>query len=75
MDLLQILEDGGVVDKARAAELRTELHTTSAGDPGSGAEFILNKAGVSLADILKAKGMYFGVPIRELGTRRCRLIF
>jgi type IV pilus assembly protein PilB len=67
MDLLQILEDGGVVDKARAAELRTELHTTSAGDPGSGAEFILNKAGVSLADILKAKGMYFGVPIRELG--------
>lgn len=67
MDLLQILEDGGVVDKARAAELRTELHTTSAGDPGSGAEFILNKAGVSLADILKAKGTYFGVPTRELG--------
>ena len=67
MDLLKILEDGGVVDKARAAELRTELHTTSAGDPGSGAEFILNKAGVSLADILKAKGTYFGVPTRELG--------
>lgn len=68
MDLLQILEDGGVIDKARVAQLRTELHHTEGADvSSSAAEFILHKAGVSVADMLKAKGAYFGVPTREVG--------
>jgi len=68
MDLLQILEEGGVIDKARATQLRTELHQKEGADASSAAtEALVHKSGVPIEDMLKAKGTYFGVPTREVG--------
>lgn len=64
MDLLTVLEESGVVDKARAAELHAQM-----AKPGANPEAVLEKAGIQLADLLKAKGSYFGVPTREIGDQ------
>jgi type IV pilus assembly protein PilB len=64
MDLLTLLVQNGVIDRALSLELQKEL-----GKPGASPETVLIKAGVSLADILKVKGVYYGVPTRELGGK------
>jgi type IV pilus assembly protein PilB len=61
MDLLTILEQNGVIDRARALNLRTL--TASAGEDS---EQALIKAGIPPEAILKAKGDYFGVPTRAV---------
>src|SRR3989344_1112985 len=62
MDILALLEKNGVIDRARAVVLRSNITA-----PGVKPETALAKAGISLPDILKAKGEYFGVPTREVG--------
>jgi type IV pilus assembly protein PilB len=63
MDLLQLLVQNGVIDAGKAAELKTEI-----AKPGVTIESVLTtKGGISLADILKAKGEYYGLPTREIG--------
>jgi len=64
MDLFEILEKNGVIDHALATTLRAAQQTDN-----SSAEAALLKAGVALAEILKAKGQYYGVPTRELGDK------
>ena len=64
MDLLAILEQNGVLDHAAVPSLQAELSK-----PGVQPEAVLLKAGVALAEILKAKGTYYGVPTRELGDK------
>lgn len=63
MDLLAVLEESGVVSHAKLQELRGEYSK-----PGAKPEAVLQQFGVSLSDILKAKGEYFGVPTREVGV-------
>jgi len=62
MDLLQLLSDKGVVDRARLSELQEEI-----AKPGNTPESVLQKSGVALKDILAAKGEHYGLPTRELG--------
>ncbi|MDO8518520.1 MAG: GspE/PulE family protein [bacterium] len=62
MDLLSLLEKNGVIDRTRAVTLRSDMSA-----PDAKPEAVLVGAGISLADILKAKGEYFGVPTREVG--------
>ncbi|TSC69161.1 MAG: putative type II secretion system protein E [Parcubacteria group bacterium Gr01-1014_56] len=64
MDLLQLLVSSGVIDSAKAVELRAEI-----AKPGASAETVLTKEGISLAQILKAKGDYYGIPTREIGEK------
>ncbi len=63
MDLLAVLEEGGVLSHAKLEELRAEY-----AKPGAKPEAVLQQFGISLSDILKAKGEYFGVPTREVGA-------
>jgi len=63
MDLLALLEQNGSLDSGLAAQLRVAL-----AKQGAEEEEILTQAGVSIADILKVKGAYFGLPTRQLGT-------
>ncbi len=62
MNLLSLLADAGVLERGRVPELETELKKE-----GAQPEEVLQKAGVALKDILKAKGDYYGVPTREIG--------
>jgi type IV pilus assembly protein PilB len=62
MNLLSLLSDSGVLERGRIPELEAEL-----AKPESKPEELLQKAGVSLKDILKTKGEYYGVPTREVG--------
>lgn len=62
MNLLSLLADAGVLERGRIPELETELKKE-----GAQPEAVLQKAGVALKDILKAKGDYYGVPTREIG--------
>lgn len=62
MNLLSLLADQGVLDRGRLPELETELSKE-----GVQPEVVLQKAGIALKDILKAKGDYYGVPTREMG--------
>jgi type IV pilus assembly protein PilB len=62
MNLLQLLSDSGVVDKNTLPELEAEI-----AKPGATVEQVLQKNGVSLVNILKAKGDYYGIPTRALG--------
>ncbi len=61
MDLLTLLEESGVITRAQVLEVRSSLK------PGMSPEEAVVHAGVSLKEVLKAKGMYFGVPTREVG--------
>ncbi len=63
MDLLQLLVKSGVLDAAKAEELKTEV-----AKPGASVESVLTKEGVSLAAILKAKGDFYGIPTREVSV-------
>lgn len=62
MQLLQALNDKGVVDAARRAEIEQELQK-----PGANEEGTLLQAGIQVKDILAVKGEYYGLPTRELG--------
>lgn len=62
MDLLVLLAQVGVLPKGSLAKLQKELTA-----PGATEEGVALHAGISLADILKAKGEYYGVPTRSLG--------
>ncbi len=64
MDLLALLEQGGVIDHELAAQLLPQLTKANAKS-----EAILLGAGVPLQEILKAKGAYFGVPTRDMGSK------
>ncbi len=65
MDLLSLLTDAGVLKSEALPELKAEL-----AKPGASLEAVLTtKGGVALADILKAKGSYYGVPVREVGGK------
>ena len=56
MDLLQVLSDKGVVDRARLPSLQAEL-----AKPGTLPEAVLQKEGILLKDILAAKGDYYSL--------------
>ncbi|MEI7720205.1 MAG: GspE/PulE family protein [bacterium] len=62
MDLVALLEERGVIDRAQSLAVHAELLK-----PGTNAEAVLLQAGVALKDILRVKGDYYGVPTRELG--------
>lgn len=64
MNLLQLLSDNGTLDKAAVPELEAEL-----AKPGATVEQVLQKNGIGLKDILKAKGDYYGIPTREVGEK------
>ncbi len=64
MNLISLLADTGVLDRSRIPDIQAEIKKTGAAE-----EVVLQKAGVSLKDILKAKGEYYGVPTRELGEK------
>lgn len=64
MDLLKLLSDSGVVDQARVPELQAEI-----GKGTASPEAVLQKEGVALGDILKAKGFYYNLPTREVGEK------
>ena len=61
MKLLQLLSDSGVVDAKAVPSIEAEL-----GKPGAEQESVLQKNGVTLPQILKAKGDYYSIPTREL---------
>jgi type IV pilus assembly protein PilB len=61
MNLLQLISDSGLVDPNRVPEIEAELKK-----PGSSLEALLQKNGVALADILKVKGDFYGVPTRQV---------
>ena len=52
------------LDGERAAEIEKELKKQDATE-----ESVLEKAGVPVSEILKAKSDYFGVPFREIGEK------
>ncbi len=64
MNLLQLLSDSGVVDAKAVPEIEAQL-----AKPGAEAEDVLQKNGITLKNILKAKGDYYGIPTRELGEK------
>ena len=64
MNLLTVLADAGVIPKERIPELESELKKD-----GAAPEAVLQRAGVALADILKTKGDYYGIPTREVGEK------
>src|SRR3989344_4216218 len=64
MNLLTLLSDSGVLERGRVPEIEVEL-----AKPDAKPEEVLEKAGVALKDILKAKGDYYGVPTREVGEK------
>ena len=61
VDLLKLLSDKGVVTGEHLAEVERNM-----GNKGETIEGALTKAGIPLKDILKAKGEFYGIPIREL---------
>ncbi len=62
VDLLELLQQNGSVDAAVVPQLSAALKK-----PGVDEEKVLTEAGVPIADILKVKGAYFGIPTREIG--------
>ncbi|HEY5382967.1 MAG TPA: GspE/PulE family protein [Candidatus Paceibacterota bacterium] len=64
MNLLQLLSDSGIVDAKAIPEIEAQL-----GKQGAAVEDVLQKNGVTLQNILKAKGDYYGIPTRELGNK------
>ncbi len=65
MDLPSLLIDAGVLKQEALQSLKAEL-----GKPDANPESVLvTKGGVALEDILKIKGAYYGVPVREAGEK------
>ncbi len=64
MDLLALLVQNGILDRALSIELQKEL-----AKPGVQAEGVLLKSGVTLEQILKVKGTFYGVPTRVIGEK------
>lgn len=64
MNLLTLLVDSGVLQKSQLPELEKELQR-----PDAKTENVVQKAGITLAQILKAKGDYYGIPTREVGEK------
>src|SRR5581483_12432769 len=64
MDLLHVLNDSGVVEKGALPDLEAQLSK-----PGATVEAVLQKNGVPLSAILKAKGDYYGLPTRDVGEK------
>ena len=64
MDLLKLLSDKGVVERAAVPSIESELKK-----PGSTLEGVLQKSGIELKDILVAKGEFYGLPTRELDEK------
>jgi type IV pilus assembly protein PilB len=62
MNLLELLTQSGAVDPKAVPEIEAQL-----GAEGATPEGVLQKNGVSLKDILKVKGDYYGIPTREVG--------
>ena len=62
MNLLTLLSDRGVLERGRVPEIEVEL-----AKPEAKPEEVLQKAGIALQNILKAKGEYYGIPTREVG--------
>lgn len=62
MDLLSLLVDSGKVEQQAVSHIREELSK-----PGADPETVLIQSGVTVGDILAAKGDYFNVPTREVG--------
>jgi type IV pilus assembly protein PilB len=64
MDLLSLLVKIGALDPKVLPELQKEL-----AKPGATQEGVAQKAGVTLAAILKAKGEFYGVPTRDISGK------
>ncbi|MDE2071276.1 MAG: type II/IV secretion system protein [Patescibacteria group bacterium] len=64
MNILSLLADNGIIERGRVPELDSELKK-----PGAKEEDVLQHSGVALKDILKVKGEYWGVPVREVGEK------
>jgi type IV pilus assembly protein PilB len=62
MNLLELLTQSGALDPKAVPEIEAQL-----GQEGATPESVLQKNGVSLATILKAKGDYYNIPTREIG--------
>lgn len=62
MNLLELLADARLIDRGQIPELEVTLSK-----PDAKPEFELEKAGVKLADLLRVKGEFYGVPTREIG--------
>ncbi len=65
MDFLQILIQNGTLERDKVAEVERKLRI-----PDASPEAVLVEAGVSLEDILKAKGEYYAVPTRVVGEEQ-----
>lgn len=63
-NLISLLTQTGVLDRTRVPVVEAEMKKAGATE-----EAALVRSGVSLGDILKAKGEYYGVPTRELGDK------
>ncbi|MBY0293859.1 GspE/PulE family protein, partial [Patescibacteria group bacterium] len=61
MDLLELLQQNGSLDSAIVPQLRAEISKA-----GNNAEAVLVAAGVPIATILKVKGDYYGIPVKEM---------
>ncbi len=62
MNLLELLTQSGALDTKAVPEIQAQL-----GQEGATPEGVLQKNGISLATILKAKGDYYNIPTREIG--------
>lgn len=62
MNLLALLSDKGLISATQIDALQGEMRTTN-----STAEEALIKNGVSPSDILRVRGEYYAIPVRELG--------
>lgn len=62
MNLISLLAEQGILERGRIPEIEEELKK-----PGASVEDVLIKANIKLADILKVKGDFYGVPTREVG--------
>ncbi|HEY4501950.1 MAG TPA: GspE/PulE family protein [Candidatus Paceibacterota bacterium] len=62
MNILELLADARLIERGQIPELEVLLQK-----PDAKPEFELEKVGVKLADLLAAKGKYYGVPTREVG--------
>ncbi|HEV8666218.1 MAG TPA: ATPase, T2SS/T4P/T4SS family, partial [Candidatus Paceibacterota bacterium] len=63
MNLLELLTQSGALEAKAVPEIEAQL-----GQSGATPEGVLVKNGITLAQILKAKGDYYNIPTREIGS-------